>query len=116
MEKYAPLYATQRYAGLLPQKAMENRNYPRKLIIFLEEEPKAEVFKKNCKKLEGGRYCCMRATGSFWEQTPAIIKLLKYIEQEKLVQTSDYIVEKAIVDYTISDKMEERLYEFQIKV
>lgn len=60
-------------------------------------------------------FCCARGTGDFWEQAYAIDQIFLYLK-EKQLNTDSYMIENLIVDHSITDVPEERLYEFQIKI
>ena len=117
-EQYSPLYATERYAALLSPTASGSGNpsqtHKRELMIFISPDKKA--VSDNCQKIAGGTFCCARGTGDFWAQEKTIQRLLSYLEQEHLAVESPVMIENVIVDHSITDLMEERLYEFQVKI
>ena len=114
MEKYVPFYATKRYAGLISDASADVREHEFEHIIFADEIEAASL--ENCRMIEGGRFCCTRTTGMFLEQNEGIERLFSYLEDEHLQPCSDTVIANAIVDYTISDKPEERLYELQVRI
>lgn len=116
VEKYAPLYATERYAALIPfdeTRGPEDK-YPRELIIFIDKDKAGAL--EGCRAIKGGRYCCVRSAGDFWQQDEAIESLLAFAKRGGFSPSFDHIIEKVVVDYTISDRDDERLYEFQLRV
>ncbi len=111
-EKYSPLYATGRYAALIQVDGADKPSVQRELIIFINEDQKDSG--KNCQKISGGMFCCARGTGDFWEQAHTAGQIFSYLKQNQL-HAGSYMIENLIVDHSITDVPEERLYEFQVR-
>lgn len=111
-EKYLPIYATSRYAGIIKLDSICDDEY---MDAELLVEINSELQKDDILTLLEGNYCCVYSRGSFWHRKEAIEKLLKYISDNNYSIDGD-IIQKVIVDYTITDDVDERVYEFQVKV
>lgn len=110
-EKYLPIYGTSRYATLIEGKDLTDPLKGSQLICFI---PANDSDWGEVKTLPAGKYCCIRKSGDFWEREKSIIQLQQFLEENKLVACNNTIVENVIVDYTVSDSISERLYEFQL--
>lgn len=113
-EKYSPLYATERYAALIPVNSINQPSIQRKLMIFIDDCQSTSI--DNCEKIPGGIFCCARGVGDFWHQHDTIHKIFSYFKKNHIKPDASYMIENVIVDHSITDVLEERLYEFQIKI
>jgi effector-binding domain-containing protein len=83
--------------------------------VELLVETNSNLQKNDTLTVSEGNYCCIYSRGNFWDRKEAIEKLLKYIGDNNYYMDGD-IIQKVIVDYTITDDIGERVYEFQMKV
>lgn len=109
-EKYLPIYATARYGGIF---SLEERNKRAvRVIMFVEDSPEL----KDTIALPAGKFLCVQMRGSFWEREESIRLLYQVIKEENYKIIKPIIIENVLVDYTITDIEEERLFEFQIPI
>lgn len=109
-EEYLPIYATARYGGIF---SLEERNKKSvQVIMFIENVTRmAEV-----KTLPEGKFLCVQMKGSFWERQEGIRLLYQAIKAENYKILNPIVIENVLVDYTITDIEEERIFEFQIPI
>lgn len=112
VEKYIPIYATSRYAGLISKVEIEKKTFDTEFIILVDNEFKNY---ENSNNISEGKYCCLRSNDSFWARENTVNKLQEYAKENGFEIIGD-IIEMVIIDYTITDREEERLYEYQVKV
>lgn len=109
-EECVPIYATARYGGIF---SLQDRNEKSvRLIIFLENETDI----RDSMVLPEGKFLCVQSRGSFWEREKSLRLLYRIIEEEKYKIVKPIIIENVLIDYTITDIEEERLFEFQIPI
>lgn len=113
-EKYSPLYATTRYGALIPVNDLTAQSTERELIIFIDPKKASQI--EHCEKIPSGTFCCARGTGHFSGQDDTIKNIIDYVKQQNLTPRSSYMIENVIVDHSITDVMEERLFEFQLRI
>ena len=109
-ERCLPIYATARYGGIF---SLEERNDKSvQIIMFLESF--SEML--DASSMPEGKYLCIQKQGSFWEWKETIQQLKKIIQDENYKVEKPIIIENVLVDYTITDIEEERIFEFQVPI
>lgn len=109
-EKYLPIYASTRYAGLIKHFQKSAKETPAEIMI----QVKAPENHRNVICCPGGLYLCLYHRGSFWNAGSSIERIMKYAEQKGL-ELEDTIIENVIVDCSITDEESERILELQIR-
>lgn len=109
-EEYLPIYATARYGGIF---SLEERNEKAvRVIVFIENLPETG----DAIVLPEGKFLCVQMRGSFWKRKESIRLLYQVIRDENYKILKPMVIENVLVDYTITDIEEERLFEFQIPI
>lgn len=108
-DDYLPIFATNRYAGIIAKEAFYQKEPSAKVAIQVEEEEKLEPVIKVPEHL----YVCTYSIGTFFEREQALERLRKYIK-EKGYKIDGDIIQMSWVDYAITDN--EMSYEFQVPV
>lgn len=109
-EEYLPIYATARYAGIF---SLEERNEKSVQVIMFTENLAGM---RDTRVLPGGKFLCVQKRGSFWERKECIRLLYQVIRDREYKILKPIVIENVLVDYTITDREEERLFEFQIPI
>ncbi len=109
-EEYVPIYATTRYGGIFSLQDSHEKSV--QLIIFTESENDIS----DTKVLPEGEYLCVQSRGPFWEREKSLQLLYQSIEENHYEIVRSIVIENVLIDYTITDMEEERLFEYQILI
>ena len=107
-EEYIPIYATARYGGIFKIADYEKQIQ----VILFVENPEMQ----NARVLDAGKFLCVQTKGSFWKTEQGIRQLQEMIKEKEYKIVKPYIIENVLIDYTITDVEDERIYELQIPI
>jgi len=93
--------------------SLEERNEKSVQVIMFTENLAGM---RDTRVLPGGRFLCVQKRGSFWERKECIRLLYQVIRDREYKILKPVVIENVLVDYTITDREEERLFEFQIPI
>lgn len=108
LEPYSPIFASNRYIGLYPDiQAINEAPY---LGLQVEDPELPEV-----KKIPKGSYATLMYQGDFFENRPAVAKLLEHCKTHKIALTGE-ILQVQWSDLTFVNDSAQLIYELQIRL
>lgn len=111
----ASVYATNGFGAIFPYGCDTECH----VAFELDENSKLDQLRNpNLKAgvLPAGKYLCASHVGTLWEVGKGMNKIARYLLEHKIQPKSEWVVDCVVVDYTVTDKDEERLYELQMLV
>lgn len=110
-ESYLPIFASNRYMGLIRLSDEEGKNYPQ-LGIQVFDGKELDI---KLEKFKHAKYITLRYRGSFWEADESIQRLLEYARNND-IEIEGVILQTQLLDYTFIDNINDLIYEVQIKI
>lgn len=107
-----PVFASNRYAGVISKTDVENQTKPLAAKLVIEGLTAKEKQVENVIHIPGGQFACLYYVGNFWNREPSIDLLIRYLKDRGLTLCGD-VLQVQWVDFAVTDKMDEISYEFQ---
>lgn len=108
-DDFLPIFATNRYAGIIEQKDFDQAQPAAKIAIQVDEESQLN----NTIRVPGHLYVCTYNIGTFFQRQEALNRIKKYMKDNGYEADGD-VIQMSWVDYAITDY--EMSYEFQVPV
>lgn len=105
LKGFLQVYGMQSYGGFFD---IQNGHVRGKLLMFMDKNSETSV-------LRGGKYLCVMKTGSYWKIEPQQKLILDYAAKKGYTIEEPFIG-NARIHYPLSDIIEERVCEFQVRI
>ncbi|MEY8743291.1 MerR family transcriptional regulator [Bacillales bacterium AN1005] len=115
LRERAPIFASNRLGVLIDKEDLVNHGYQAPSIIFITERVKSQITEQQIISIPEGKYVCIRYSGELWDREVCLKKAIKYIEKMNY-EVAGYTLQIAQVDITVTDVIQELVFEIQIPI
>lgn len=109
-----PVYATNVFAAMWQLDNLDECK-----VLFISKNPFTALRNESnlaLGTLPAGKYLCVRHAGSLWRVKDGVKPLLEYLEENGLKAATEWVVDCVVVDWTVTSREEERLYDLQLPI